>query len=107
MSEPVAGLRSVLRQAKAAARRRLLLRALIDVALGGVVLTALAALCAGLTLRGDLAALGWAGAIGVVAAPAAAVGEVGGEDFGLSSSECGTRRGGSITAPSAFSPLAA
>lgn len=65
VSEPVAGLRSVLRQAKAAARRRLLLRALIDAGLGGVALTALAALCAGLTLRGDLAALGWAGALGL------------------------------------------
>lgn len=65
MSEPVAGLRSILRQAKAAARRRLLLRVLIDATLGGVALTVIAALCAGLTLRGDLAALGWAGAVGL------------------------------------------
>jgi hypothetical protein len=65
VNEPVAVLRSIVRQAKAAAWRRLLLRGLIDAALGWVGLTAIAALCAGLTLRGDLAALGWTIAIAV------------------------------------------
>lgn len=68
MSEPIAGLRSILRQAKAAARRRLLLRVVVDTTLGGVALTTTAALCAGLTLRGDLAAVGWVVAMGLGAA---------------------------------------
>lgn len=60
VTEPIAALRSILRQAKAAARRRLLLCVLIDAALGGTALTVVAALCAGLTLRGDLAVVAWA-----------------------------------------------
>lgn len=60
MTEPIAALRSILRHAKAAARRRLVLRVLVDGALGGIAMTTIAALCAGLTLRGDLAVVGWA-----------------------------------------------
>lgn len=71
MSEPTEVLRGSLRRAKRAARRRVLLRVLVDAALGGTALTAIAALCAGLTLRGDLAAIGWVagtstGAVGLL-----------------------------------------
>ena len=64
MSEPVEVLRSILREARAAAWRRLLLRVLVDAGLGTVAITTIAALCAGLTLRGDLTAIGWAGLVG-------------------------------------------
>lgn len=63
MTEPIARLRSILRQARVTARRRSLLRGLADLTLGVVVLTTIAALCAGLTLRGDVAAMGWGVAV--------------------------------------------
>ncbi|MEM9458533.1 MAG: hypothetical protein AAGF11_30425 [Myxococcota bacterium] len=61
MSEPAGAVvvRAVLRTARSSARRRLVARVLVDSLLGAIGLTTLCALCAGWTLRGDLAALGF------------------------------------------------
>lgn len=61
MSEPVETqlLRSLLRQARAASRRRTALRVLLDGVTVTVAATVVGALVAGWTLRGDLAARGW------------------------------------------------
>ncbi len=61
MSEPTQAvvLRAILRRARITARRRLALRMLADGVLGALGVTAIGALFAGWTLRGDLAVLGW------------------------------------------------
>jgi hypothetical protein len=65
VTDPIATLRAILRRARAMARRRSLLRTLVDLTLGVAALTTVAALCAGWTLRGDLAASAWVWAVAV------------------------------------------
>ncbi|MEX1363347.1 MAG: hypothetical protein AB1Z98_09490, partial [Nannocystaceae bacterium] len=66
MSEPVETgvVRALLRRARAASRRRTTARVLLDTSMVAVAATVAAALVAGWTLRGDLAAIGWTLAIG-------------------------------------------
>lgn len=68
MNEGIAALGGILRGARAYARRRLLVRGFIDATMTAGAMTALAALFAGLTLRGDFAAIGWSVACGITAA---------------------------------------
>lgn len=60
MTEPAVVLRSILGRARSSARRRLAARFVVDVCLGMTGLTVASALCAGLTLRGDVVAGAWA-----------------------------------------------
>lgn len=63
MREPAELLHGLVGVARAAARRRLLLRVLVDGAIGSFAITIVTALCAGWSMRGDLAATAWAIAV--------------------------------------------
>lgn len=66
-STPLKVLITIVGQARGAARRKLALQVLVDVATITLGLTTIAALVAGTTLRGDLASRGWLVAMGLSA----------------------------------------